>query len=100
MARLKTEIRVTALIRRAQAGGAFAAVLRRGDSDAGALWVVVRQGMELFRYSEQMSMLGGREWYRDGPFDDQEKNINPAARGRKITTYSKTGFVSAASILK
>ena len=72
MARLKTEIRVTALIRRAQAGGAFAAVLRRGDSDAGALWVVVRQGMELFRYSEQMSMLGGREWYRDGPFDDQE----------------------------
>jgi hypothetical protein len=70
MARLKTEIRVSALIRRAQSGGAFAAVLRRGDADAGAFWVTVRQGPQLFLYMEQMSMAGGREWYKDGPFDE------------------------------
>ena len=75
MARLKTEIRVTALIRRAQAGGAFAAILRRGDADAGAFWVVVRQGSELFRYTEQMSMAGGREWYKDGPIDEPEMTL-------------------------
>ena len=72
MARLKTDIRVSALIRRAQQAGAFAAILRRGDADAGSLWVVGRAGAELFRYTEQMSMSGGREWYRDGPFDEQE----------------------------
>lgn len=72
MPRLKTEIRVSALIRRAQAAGAFAAILRRGDADAGSLWVIMRQGRELTRYTEQMSMSGGREWYQDGPFDEQD----------------------------
>jgi len=72
MPRLKTEIRVGALLRRAQQAGAFAAVLRRGDADAGALWVTVRQETKLYRYVEQMAMSGGREWYRDGPFDEAE----------------------------
>ena len=75
MPRLKTEIRVAALIRRAQLAGAFAAVLRRGDADAGALWVTVRQGAALHRYVEQMAMSGGREWYRDGPFDETELSL-------------------------
>jgi len=70
MARLKTKLRAAALIRRAQVGGAFAAVLRRGDPDAGALWVITRKGLELFRYTEAMGMSGAREWYQDGPFDE------------------------------
>ena len=80
MARLKTEIRVAALLRRAQSAGAFAAVLRRGDPDAGALWITLRQGAELHRHVEQMSMSGGREWFRDGPFseDDLSLRINKA----------------------
>ena len=72
MARLKTEIRVSAILRRAQGAGAFAAVLRRGDADAGALWVIVRQAAVQFRYTEQMGMSGSREWYKDGPFDEAE----------------------------
>jgi len=68
--RLKTEIRVSALVRRAQNAGAFVAVLRRGDPDAGTLWIIVRHGEEQFRYVEQMAMSGGRAWYRDGPFDE------------------------------
>ena len=75
MARLKTELRVSALIRRAQSAGAFAAVLRRGDTDAGALWVVVRQGRALFRNTEQMGLSGGREWYKDGPFEEAEMRL-------------------------
>jgi len=70
VARLKTSIRAAAIIRRAQGAGAFAAVLRRGDPDAGALWVIVRRGQALSRYTEQMSMSGGREWFEDGPFED------------------------------
>ena len=43
MARLKTDIAVSALIRRAQSAGAFAAIVRRGDGDAGAYLAVTRQ---------------------------------------------------------
>ena len=75
MARLKTEIRAAALIRRAQSAGAFAAVLRRGDPDAGALWVILRQGQTLMRYSEQMSLSGGRAWFEDGPFEEAELTL-------------------------
>jgi len=75
MARLKTEVRASALIRRAQAAGAFAAVLRRGDADAGALWVIARRGPELFRYTEVMGMSGAREWYQDGPFEESELQL-------------------------
>lgn len=75
MARLKTHIRVSAILRRAQASGAFAAVLRKGDEDAGALWVIVRQGVDLTRYTEQMAMSGAREWYKDGPFDEIEMTL-------------------------
>ena len=75
MARLKTSIRVGALLRRAQGEGAFAAILRRGDADAGALWVTVRQGSKLSRYTEQMSFTGGRQWYEDGPFDEAELSL-------------------------
>ena len=75
MARLKTELRATALIRRAQVGGAFAAVLRRGDPDAGALWVILRKGTELYCHTEAMGMSGAREWYQDGPFDEVELGL-------------------------
>lgn len=41
MHELKTEIWASALIRRAHAGGAFATVARKGDTDAGAVLVKV-----------------------------------------------------------
>ena len=37
--------------------------------------MVVRQGRDLFRYTEQMGMGGGREWYKDGPFDEAEMRL-------------------------
>ena len=75
MARLKTEIRVSALLRRAQSSGAFAAILRRGDPDAGVFWVITRQGASLHRYSEQMGMSGEREWFQDGPFAENDLTL-------------------------
>ena len=75
MTRLKTDIRVAALLKRAQGSGAFAVVLRRGDADAGALWVIVRQGRDLMLYTEQMVMSGARNWYQDGPFDETEMQL-------------------------
>lgn len=42
--RLKSELRVAAHLRRAQAGGAFGHVARRGDPDAGAILVKVYLG--------------------------------------------------------
>jgi hypothetical protein len=39
--RLRTDFFVSALIRRAEAGGAFAAVARRGAAEAGAVFVLV-----------------------------------------------------------
>lgn len=41
MADLKTDFWASALIRRAEIGGAFAAVVRKGDADAGAVLVKV-----------------------------------------------------------
>ncbi|MEN0652593.1 MULTISPECIES: DUF1491 family protein [Hyphobacterium] len=39
MNEIRAEIWVQALLRRAQSGGAMGMVLRRGDRDAGAVWV-------------------------------------------------------------
>lgn len=80
MHRLKTNIRVSALLKRAQSAGAFAAIIRRGDPDAGIFWIFVRQDDMYSRYVEQMAMSGGREWYKDGPFDEIEmtNRINKA----------------------
>jgi len=80
MHRLKTNIRVSALLKRAQSAGAFAAIIRRGDPDAGTFWVLVRQGDIYSRYVEQMAMSGGHEWFKDGPFAESEMStrINKA----------------------
>ena len=80
MPRLKSDIRVAAILRRAQVSGAFAAILRRGDADAGAIWILTRQGAVLHRHAEQTGMSGAREWYRDGPFADAEmsERVNKA----------------------
>lgn len=61
--RLRTEIAVSALIRRAQVAGAFALVLRKGDPDAGAYLVVVREGALLSLYTPARNMDGARVWW-------------------------------------
>lgn len=63
--RLKTDIRVAAQVRRAQAAGAFAVVARRGDADAGAVAVKVYLGAGRARAFLQSRDLDGRAVWRD-----------------------------------
>ena len=62
MPQLKTGIWVDALIRRAQAAGAFACVIQRGDRDAGSVLVTVRGREGLTLYTPERDMQGERVW--------------------------------------
>jgi hypothetical protein len=67
--RLKTHIRIAAHLRRASAGGAFATIARRGDPDAGVIFVRVLMGERAARlYFEGRDDLGSPIWRE--AFDD------------------------------
>ena len=64
LARLKTDIWVSALMRRAVSEGAFAVVAKRGDRDAGAVLLTVRTRDGLVRlYQAATNMDGERVWH-------------------------------------
>ncbi|PQA85807.1 DUF1491 family protein [Hyphococcus luteus] len=68
--RLKTEIRVSAQLRRAQGEGAFAVVVRRGDPDAGAVAVKLYQGPGAAKLYVQSRDLDGNPVWRE-PFEEE-----------------------------
>ncbi len=86
--RLKTEFRVSAHLRRAQAAGAFATIARRGDPDAGAVAVKLFLGGRSARLYIQSRDLDGNAVWRE-PLDgvveeaqidawvEKEANIDP-----------------------
>lgn len=53
---------IDALIRRAEAGGAFACLIRRGDRDAGSVLVSVRAGDDIHLYQPERNLNGDRVW--------------------------------------
>ena len=62
-ARLPAHVAVGALIRQAEACGGFAAVLHRGERDAGTILVVALQnGENLAIYERMPSLDGSRQW--------------------------------------
>lgn len=74
--RVKTEIRVSAQMRRAQSAGAFATVVRRGDPDAGAVAVKLFISAGNIRLYIQSRDLDGNQIWRE-PFENnpQEDDI-------------------------
>ncbi len=70
---LSTDLWVSALIRRAEQGGAFPAVIRRGDARAGAVLVKVldRRAGRADLYAEAVRGEGERVWMRPVPPDDE-----------------------------
>jgi hypothetical protein len=70
-ARLKTEIRVSAQLRRAQGAGAFGVIVRRGDPDAGAVAVKLYQGPGQAKLFIQSRDLDGNPVWRE-PFEEDE----------------------------
>ncbi|MCW1382269.1 DUF1491 family protein [Novosphingobium sp. KCTC 2891] len=61
--RLPAAVEASALIRRAQAGGGFAMVLKKGDPDGGTILIVLLDNQGLGRLYERMPQLdGSRKW--------------------------------------
>lgn len=83
--RLKTEFWVSALIRRAQAQGAFAALTRKGDADAGAVLIKVATLDGRARlYAPAQNAEAERVWLdlSSGPLGDEESAVDAHAAAR------------------
>jgi hypothetical protein len=83
---LSTDIWVSALIRRAELGGAFATVVRKGDPRAGAVLVKVvdRRAMTARLYSEATKGDGERVWMQPHPDGDEPALDAYINRSRRI----------------
>ena len=85
MIELKTEIWVSALLRRVAVAGAFAAVARKGDPDGGAVLVKVATMDGRARlYAPARAGEGDRIWLdlSAGALGDVEANVDAYARKR------------------
>ena len=71
--RLSTDLWVSALLRRAEQGGAFPAVIRKGDPQAGAVLVKVldRRAGRCDLFAEAVRGEGERVWMRPAASDDE-----------------------------
>jgi len=67
---------MSALIRRAESSGAFAAVVKRGDKDAGACLVKVRLlNGQAALYRPIRNMSGDRAWLPKGPEEEHDIDL-------------------------
>ncbi|MBS0384567.1 MAG: DUF1491 family protein [Proteobacteria bacterium] len=85
---MKTEFWVSALIRRAEVAGAFAAVARKGDPDGGAVLVKVATMDGRARlYAPARAGEGDRIWLdlSAGSLGDGESDVDAYARKRAGT---------------
>lgn len=72
--RLPAHLEVSGLIRQTQAGGGFAAVVKKGEHDAGTLLIVITCNGENSRIYERMPTIDGpREWQRTMQEDPENK---------------------------
>lgn len=84
MAALKTSIWASALIRRAEVGGAYAMLLQKGDADAGAALIkVCTLDGQATLYRPIRNMSGERVWLPKGPLAEFE--IDEVVASRKKT---------------
>lgn len=84
MPALKTSIWTYALIRRAEIGGAYAALTQRGDGDAGAVLVkICTLDGNAVLYQPIRNMSGEQVWLPKGPLS--ERDIDDLIRKRKNT---------------
>lgn len=66
--RLPTAVEVAGIVRRAQASGEFAAVLRKGDADRGSLLLLVAsRGRHVACLERLLGPSGTYVWQRTGP---------------------------------
>jgi hypothetical protein len=66
--RLPAHLEAAAILRRAQAGGDFGTVLRKGDAERGALLLLVSsRGRHIACLERMLSPDGAYSWQRTGP---------------------------------
>lgn len=71
--RLPAAVEVAALIRRTQADGGFATVIKRGDADRGALLLVVSsRGRHVGCLERTLDFGGGYRWRSVGPRESSD----------------------------
>lgn len=90
-ARLAANLEVAALVRRAEQGGDFATVIRRGDPDRGAVLILVSsRGRHIACFERLFSLDGEDRWGSVGPgasADSQEVADFLAKRARFDTDF-------------
>lgn len=80
MTRLPAKLEVSGLIRAAQAAGGFAAVLHKGEPEAGTILLVALENGGIARLFERMPQLDGtRKWV--------ESKVQDADDKREFDTY-------------
>jgi hypothetical protein len=68
VSRLSARLEATGIVRRVQADGDFAAILRKGDPERGSLLLVVSSRGRHVAYLERVLDVGGHyRWQRVGP---------------------------------
>jgi hypothetical protein len=68
--RLPAHLEVAAILRRTEAAGGFAAVVRKGDPDRGSLLLLVgSRGRHIACLERVLSLDGGYRWQAVGPAD-------------------------------
>lgn len=73
-ARLKASVEASSLIRRTEADGGFAAVIRKGDPERGALLIVVRsRGSYVASLERTLSIEGRYQWTQVGPAESESE---------------------------
>ncbi len=83
---LSSDIWVSALIRRAEMGGAYATVVRKGDPRAGAVLVKVldRGGGVARLYAEAVRADGERFWMRPAHAETEAELDQHIARAQRV----------------
>jgi hypothetical protein len=68
VSRLAAQVEAASIVRRAEAAGDFAMILRKGDPDRGSLLLVVSsRGRHLACLERVLDIGGGYRWQRVGP---------------------------------
>ncbi len=71
--RLPAAVEAVGLVRRALSDGDFAAILKKGDPDRGALLLVVSsRGQHVACLERMLALSGGYSWQRVGPAESAE----------------------------
>lgn len=66
--RLPAHLEVSSILRRAEVGGGFGTVLRKGDPDRGSIILLIsNRGEHLVCLERMMSLAGGYSWEATGP---------------------------------